>query len=54
MKFKSKRSKRIIELLDEDDNYFYFYWLDYPNTICQYSKKCEEKFNEYFQLIKKE
>ena len=46
---KSRRTEREIEELDEDDYYHYYYFLDHPNTIMQWSKRCEEGFYEYFK-----
>ena len=50
--FKSRRSGRKVTILDEDENYIYFVWEDFPNTVAQWAKnpdiKYFETFYEYF------
>lgn len=51
MKRKSVITGREIETLDEDENYYYFFWLDFPNTVCMWKKNSETIFEEYFMEV---
>jgi len=51
MILKSGKTGRKIEILDEDEKFYYFFWFDHPNVICNWQKNTLEQFFEYFLKI---
>jgi hypothetical protein len=48
MIFESRRTGRLIEVLDKDEIYVYYYFLDNENTVCQYKTGA---FLDYFKPV---
>jgi hypothetical protein len=54
MILKSTQSGRKIKLEKEDEKFYYFSWIDTPDSNCRWMKNWDVLFYEYFTIEKED